>query len=480
MTAPKSLSESERKNLLIQMATLKSDDDDAVAQDPKWFLPLDAHRRALRLETLVVRGGRGAGKSSLFHFLGHMRKEPSLSSSMGSDSGAATSWQEGFSASSEHPSQQVVGSFGDAATDDQCRFFWFAWLCARLCSATDTVLPRGALASVLGKGHDPAGLADATRSQLSELTTWMDALDRGAPNPIVVTYDGLDRIVSSSVIRRKMTSSLLAMWLSLADRYRRIRPKVFVREDLFQASLSAFPDASKLDARSVSIEWRVEDLYRVVIKHMANTSDELKDWVEASNRGISLSDKGPLGWMPPDALPEKGRISQKGFVDHLAGESVGSGEKKGLTYRWIPNRLQDAHARIVPRSILSLLRNAADFAVKRGPGAQSLRLLTPLELQGALEHTSKRRVTELKEEFPVVARLENLRGSTVMLDRKKAIESLGRTTPDNDEYGVDGEYVLRTLIELGVMNERTDGRIDVPDIYRYGFGILRKGGVKRP
>jgi hypothetical protein len=40
--------------------------------------------------------------------------------------------------------------------------------------------------------------------------------------------------------------------------------------------------------------------------------------------------------------------------------------------------------------------------------------------------------------------------------------------------------VLHTLIELGAMSERDDGRIDVPDIYRYGFGILRKGGVKRP
>ncbi len=107
-------------------------------------------------------------------------------------------------------------------------------------------------------------------------------------------------------------------------------------------------------------------------------------------------------------------------------------------------------------------------------------MLTPLELQGALERTSKRRVNELKEEFPVVGRLEFLKDRTVMLDRKVAIEALSRVTPIEDEHGTDGEQVLRTLIELGVMSERIDGRIDVPDIYRYGFGILRKGGVKRP
>jgi hypothetical protein len=184
--------------------------------------------------------------------------------------------------------------------------------------------------------------------------------------------------------------------------------------------------------------------------------------------------------MPPKALPEAGPESQKAFVDHLAGEQMGSGDKKGQTYRWIPNRLQDAHARAVPRSFLSLVRNAANYALRQGPGAQNPRLLTPIELQGALEATSTRRGNELKEEFPVVGRLENLRGKTVMLTRKVAMDALSRAASSDDEHGSDGEMVLHTLIELGAMSERDDGGIDVPDIYRYGFGILRKGGVKRP
>ena len=478
MTAPKSLEDSERKKLLNDLTTLRSDDDDAVAQDPKWFLPLDAHERALRLETIVVRGGRGAGKSSLFHFLGHVQKQPSLGGTIGVSSSVTTTWIEGFGASLDHPTLALVGAFGTAANDDRRRFFWFGWLCARLSSGTGIPLPKGAIADA-AQAYQPEALADAVERQLGELSAWMDSIERGRSAPIVVTYDALDRIGSESTVRRRMTESLLAMWLSLADRYRRIRPKVFVREDLFQASLSAFPDASKLDARSVSLEWRVEDLYRVLIKHMANVSDDLKHWVEGSTRGIPLNYSEGLGWTPPAALPETGKGSQKAFVDHLAGELMGSGAKKGLTYRWIPNRLQDAHARAVPRSILSLVRSAATFAISRGAQAQSLRLLTPGELQGALEQTSKRRASELREEFPVVERLENLRGSTVMLARKRAVDALSRGTRTEDEYGTDGEQVLRMLIELGVMSERADGRIDVPDIYRYGFGILRKGGVKR-
>jgi hypothetical protein len=33
-------------------------------------------------------------------------------------------------------------------------------------------------------------------------------------------------------------------------------------------------------------------------------------------------------------------------------------------------------------------------------------------------------------------------------------------------------------VELGVLRERSNDRIDVPDVYRFGLGLRRKGGVK--
>lgn len=290
--------------------------------------------------------------------------------------------------------------------------------------------------------------------------------------------------VPSPYLPREVLATLPAMvdpdpdFASAALRH--IRAKIFVREDLFAASTSAFPDASKLESRSVSLEWRTEDLYRVLIKHMANLSEGLRAWIQCSSPGIPLQERGALGWTPPAPLPERGRSSQKAFVDHLAGDRMGS-VKSSYTYRWIPNRLQDARSRIVPRSMLSLIRYAARVALECGPSARGLQLLDHSELREALVHTSNQRVAELREEFPVVARLEHLRDGTVMFERKDVVNALSRPTNEPDGHGEDGERVLRTLLDLGVMSvRRLDGRIDVPDIYRYGFGIKRKGGVKRP
>lgn len=481
--ARRDLSSEERKALLQDLAGLRADDDDATTQDPKWFLPLGSHVRALRMETLIVRGGRGAGKTALFHFLSHLNSLGDTLRDWPVPKGVV--WVAGFDRGSEHPSEEVIGRFAQDHDKDeeQLRLFWYGWLCLRLAKHLRRPLSTPSLAKLAESGTvaDPTRIALVTRTNLTALSGWLDILEAELAKKeetVVVTYDRLDRIKGTGDIGSRMTTSLLALWLAFADRYRHLRPKVFVREDLFQTALSAFPDASKLEARSVSIEWRVEEIYRVLLKHMGNLSDQLREWTSTGAKRVEF-ELGELGWSPPQSLPETGSPSQKEFVVHLVGEKIGSGQKKGYTHRWIPNHLQDAHGNIVPRSILSLIRNAAEVAINQGAGARGTRLLTPGELQGALEKTSLRRVAELKEEFPVVVRLENLRGREVMMRRRDAVEALSRTSDSSDEFGNDGESVLRRLIEIGVMKERTDGRIDVADIYGKGFGIIRRGGIKR-
>ena len=277
------------------------------------------------------------------------------------------------------------------------------------------------------------------------------------------------------LIRRRYVSSLLALWLSLSNRYRHLRPKIFLREDLLDAGELGFPDASKLRARSVSIDWDVESLYRVAVRHMAS-SRELRSWLLEVKRGPELRQIPGRGHMP-GPMPE---AVQKAFANRLAGEVMGAGAKKGYTYRWIPGHLQDAQLKVVPRSMLVLLGQAATEAMKH-PLSQGQRLVTPADLMAALMETSRRRVGEIQEEYKLVNRLRHLEGMMLLLDPEEVIRRVAQPSEGEPPgLSTDGHAVFEELVRLGVLAVRSDGRVDVPDIYRFGFGIKRKGGVARP
>ena len=174
-----------------------------------------------------------------------------------------------------------------------------------------------------------------------------------------------------------------------------------------------------------------------------------------------------------------GESEQRAFAAGLAGETMGSGPKKGYTYRWLPARIKDAGGRIVPRSFLRLLRNAAQATLTSGlPRTEAL--MESTSLVGALKQTSKDRVAELVDEYPFVRRVENLEGRTMLMDRAEVVRLLAAPPADDDGFASSGESVFDELERIGVLEVRGDGRIDVPDIYRYGYGIKRKGGARAP
>jgi hypothetical protein len=192
--------------------------------------------------------------------------------------------------------------------------------------------------------------------------------------------------------------------------------------------------------------------------------------------GFSLRRLPKLGWMP-GPMPEE---VQKALAERLAGGVMGAGAKKGYTYRWIPNHLQDAQTKVVPRSILVLIGQAAKEALKH-PLSSGHRLITPQDLVAALIETSHRRVGEIQEEYKLVNRLKHLTGSMLLLSQEEVIERIAQPVEGEPPgLSTDGRAVFDELVRLGVLAVRSNGRVDVPDIYRFGFGVLRKGGVARP
>jgi hypothetical protein len=68
-------------------------------------------------------------------------------------------------------------------------------------------------------------------------------------------------------------------------------------------------------------------------------------------------------------------------------------------------------------------------------------------------------------------RLEYLLGK----DWEESWNSARKIHPPAD----DPRNFVTYLAELGIVRQRGDGRFDVPDLYQYGLGLTRKGGVSR-
>lgn len=481
------LDSDERRTLLTDLERLTTDADDLWEPERvlRRFLPLPLHDRVFDPHVMVVRGARGSGKSMLFHALRALRERSlPVTALFPRTQVAQPVWIEGFAETSvSHPSTAVVEEFVRQADDSTLRLFWTMHLVGRL---LEEVAPSSFEGSLFKPWKDARNdvwrWVNAGRPAMPSLATTLDQFDafaRTHGQTWCVTYDHLDKIgLADRDVRVRATSALLALWLSLGNRYRNLRPKVFVREDLFEQSAHRSADASKLHGRSVSLSWDGQALYRLLIRHMAAESDALARWVWQG--GMPIEGNAHFGWLPPIHLPDEGEVSQRSFAEHLVGPQMGRGVTAGLPHRWILARLQDAHQRMAPRSLLSLVATAAARALERGPKAVDHHLLAPDELRDALDGMSKQHVAQMAEEHRAIRRLENLRGAALLFDRDEVVERLAAPRPGVvDGFGDDGAWVLDELLRIGVMRFRDDGRLDVPDIYRFAFGIKRQGGAAR-
>lgn len=481
--AGKSLPDSKRLSLLRAVSAIPVDadaDEDLLGT----FLPGPQYSRALDRTTLVIRGERGAGKTALFHLLQLLqtRGVPLSAVIPGAPDGRRVT---GFSERGlGHPTADAVGAFASTADDAGLRALWLGHLAGRLIAeGTDGAgFPDGVRSAWERDLHTPRSWTQLVQRESGAVWAWLDTVERRSEETLFVVYDHLDRVAPTDRrSRERVTSALLSLWLSLSQRYDRLRGKILVREDLFSATVTSFADATKLESRSVRLEWPAGRLYALLVRRML-AHPELREWMEevAQTRVVEDDTLGAL----PDPL-ELDDPSQDRFATALVGRFMGSGPTKGFAHRWMINHLRDARGIATPRSLLELVRGAAARALEDGPRAGYRRLLHPSELQAALVLSSRRRVREQLEDYPVVGRLANLEGKTLFLSRTELRRSLA-TLPrdarpgsgDDDGFDERGDEVLEELLRLGVIADRGGDRFDIPDAYRHAFGIKRRGGPR--
>jgi hypothetical protein len=203
-------------------------------------------------------------------------------------------------------------------------------------------------------------------------------------------------------------------------------------------------------------------------------------------------------WVIPSDLRATESLQERIFVA-LAGKAMSAsptGHKRGKPYSWLVNHLQDGRDQVSPRSFSEALRQAADRTKNEFPGYKLPLHFTAI--QAGVQAASQVRVDELvKEDYPWVAALMRpLKGVLTVPCTPKDINSIWKKSrvlselrdsaddprglvklpPQRLDEGYEG--VLSDLEDLGVVQRLTDGRIQMPDVYRIAFGLGRRGGVK--
>lgn len=451
----------------------------------------ESHTRALSLDTTVVIGMRGSGKSVWTAALFDQPTRQRLVGSGGPKALENTVVRIGFS------TDPHVGQHPDAETLEQLlaeglepRHIWRGLLARQLAEVCGMQAPFGrATEAARWAQADPEAFAELLAAASRELTRREQYL--------LLVFDSLDTIARGgweSV--RALTRGALEVALACRP-YPNIRLKFFLRPDMEEdGGIFGFRDSSKLLHNRVDLAWRPVDLYGLLFHLLANGAAGDVFAARAQQlTGESWEHAQGERRVPPAV--RAGELLQRPLLEDLAGPYMGTNRRRGYTYTWITGHLADAHGRIAPRSLLLALREAA--LRTREKYADHACPLHYEAIKHGVAEASKTRVAELgREDYPwVTPLLSGLQGATVPLEvddlrRQWSEEILQRVLEvsreklpprrfsSETEGRADIELLVDDLEELGVLYRTVEGRINIPDIFRVGFGIRRKGGVRPP
>lgn len=469
------------------------------------FLPLRSYSKLADPKVFLITGGRGAGKTELFrvltscgglqHILSDKdRKRYTKLKENEFLTGYITTGTE----SKYFPAANTCDELLKKEKPDNLTAFWGGLLCSVILRR---LMKEKEIEQLADRYFDEPIKMDLIESS-REISVWWNVFDSQKEKwesfldradsilgkkeiHLCIVYDELDRICSNYDELFGYIRSLLDFWYRHNSRFTNIKAKIFLRSDLYNAKALQFVDASKMRAYQFSLSWDVNSLYRLLVKRLANTGiDELEEYLCSVPDLLQPEIHGGLGYLPGDT-----EEAIRGLVTKMIGQYMGKNAKRGVSYSWVPNHIQDGNGEVAPRAFLKCFAFAAEEMLRHREEIAALeaeRVLSPLRLQGAVAKVSADRVDELtKEEYQwlqnLIVRLNN---KTMLMGMNEFLDYLLPEHWSVEERsklpGKSSEEILEALLTLGIVMETADGRINVPEIYLHGFGLKRKGGIKRP
>jgi hypothetical protein len=448
------------------------------------------HRNVLDLNRTIVVGQRGVGKTfwshALFSRAGRARAADAYDLPELRNVTAQFGFKGGIS-DDLTPSAAVLASAVERA--ESHLIVWQAVLVRLLGLPSEHNLPSnlGELAHWL-KEHPEAG------------EKLLRQADRQREQPLLVMFDALDTLAPDWLTIREHTRGLLQLAV-LVKGLRNIRLKIFMRPDQIEdASAFRFPDASKLRAERVELQWGPQDLYGLLFFYVLGDDRARPAFVR------QLAEQLP-GIVTPAGNVQEQYLNFEAFQRTLfasfAGEWMGNAKKRGATYSWLTQHLADANGETTPRGFLTALRAAAEFAA-----ADLNQVIDYRGLHHGVQLASENRVDDLRQDYwwidyirTGLAGLETPLGREVLFEAWKKNHVVEHLHSAPREKGLlplylalrphlsalppdlaraldsDEAALLHTLRLIGVAEIRSNGKVNFPDIFRVAFGMKRRGGV---
>ena len=421
----------------------------------QYFLRAEHIDRLRDPMSVVVLGGKGAGKTALFLYATRNRHEGNVEHVRVHEAGRALMSPDAF----------VALERGNVGFDVLWRVYALAQtgVDVALVSpiASNAVLALSGLLRGTTEPQEAFGLLTAPELPLHVDRAWQ-ALDNSLAKEgrsITLYFDGLDTVTKGDLdARDRALRGLFSAWQFGLSKLDRVSTKVFVRTDLWEQL--SFPEKSHLRARTMRLVWRQPELWRLVLKRVLHAPTFVQ--IAAARDLPALS----------AALAETTSMeAAHAYLDVLFEARIWTG-KNSLARNWILRRLQDANSVIFPRDLLCLLQQAAIEEVGRiqeharvAKGA----VLSRESLQRALIPTSQQRVDAVREEYPelaaLLASLNGVNANGQLEELKKQVDRVPSQLVENTIEALRGAGVL------GVDGDE----YKVPALYHYGLNMIRPG-----
>lgn len=437
------------------------------------YVPL-SHVKALRLDAHVVIGGRGVGKS----FWTAALRSAELRSTIGTIVPELDSLDIRIGFANREAIDQYPNADGFALMLDQgfdpydiWRAVIMRWVAAR---ATQPIPHDSWNSTINWIKQEPEGagrLMQAPRNWRGLIV--FDALD--------VTSNDWQRM--DAIVRGLLRAVL---WLKS---YPGLYAKVFLREDQAERTVFNFPDASKLLATKAELAWARHDLHGLLWQRLINAPDEHGELLRRVCQEASHSTPHMQAgvWQLPNEMKRESEAQRLAF-ERLAGPWMGRDRRRGVPYTWSASHLADGRGQTSPRSFLAAIRQAAEDSQERYP--QHEYALHYESIKRGIQKASEIRVAEVAEDYPWVPHvLSELKGLNVPCEYELVVSRWQGRYPGGakdihtdrlpaQHAERDWVGIREDLQRLGLLETKRDGRIDMPDLYRVGFGLGRRGGVK--